>query len=205
MKLYDIHIFPRLLDVACNLAPVRRERQQLVPLARGRVLEVGIGTGLNIPYYDPARVEKVWGLDPAVEMHRLAADRITRSGLDVELIGLSGEQIPLDDHTFDTVVVTYTLCTIPDPVQALQEMRRVLKPGGELLFSEHGQAPDEAIRRWQDRLTPLWRRFSGGCHLNRPIPELIQAGGFRLRGLESHYLTGFKTLAFNYRGVAIPA
>jgi ubiquinone/menaquinone biosynthesis C-methylase UbiE len=183
---------------------VRRQREQVVPLAQGRVLEIGIGTGLNIPHYDPAKVETVWGLDPAVAMQRRAAERVARAGLDVELIGLSGEQIPMDDNTFDTVVITYTLCTIPDAVTALRDMRRVLRRGGQLLFCEHGCAPDEAVRRWQDRLTPIWRRFSGGCHLNRCVPELLQAGGFKVQQMEMLYLNGLKPWTFNYRGVALP-
>jgi ubiquinone/menaquinone biosynthesis C-methylase UbiE len=168
------------------------------------VLEIGIGTGLNIPHYNPAKIEKVWGLDPAVAMHRRAAERVARAGLDVQLIGLSGEQIPMDDNTFDTVVITYTLCTIPDAVTALREMRRVLKRGGQLLFCEHGRAPDETVRRWQDRLTPIWRRFSGGCHLNRSVPELLKTGGFKVQQMETLYLNGLKPWTFNYRGVALP-
>jgi ubiquinone/menaquinone biosynthesis C-methylase UbiE len=204
MTLYDKHIFPTLMDFACGLAPVRRQREMIVPLARGRVLEVGIGTGLNLPYYDNNNVEKIWGLDPALEMHRRAAERVARSGLEVELIGLSGERVPMDEDTFDTVVVTYTLCSIPDVMQALREMRRVLKPGGQLVFCEHGRAPDAVMSRWQDRLTPMWRHFAGGCHLNRPIPDLIRQAGFKPRHIDSRYLTGFKSVGFNYRGVAIP-
>lgn len=202
MSFYDKHVLPRLIDIACSLKPVRRQRQKVVPRARGRVLEIGIGTGLNIPYYDPTRIEKVWGLDPGLAMHKLAARRAAQYRIDVELVGLSAEQIPMDDNTFDTVLVTYTLCSIPDVMNALCEMRRVLKPDGDLLFCEHGLAPDENVRRWQRRLTPLWGKIAGGCHLDRPIPELIRQAGFTVKDLETLYLPGPRPLTFNYWGAA---
>lgn len=202
MGYYDRHILPRLIDLACSVRPVQRQREKIVPRAHGQVLEVGIGTGLNLFYYDPIKVEKIWGLDPALEMQRLANKRVGRSGLDVELIGLSGEQIPMDDHSFDTVLVTYTLCSIPDILKALGEMCRVLKPGGELLFCEHGLAPDEKVRRWQHRLALIWQKIAGGCHLDRPIPELIRQAGFKIRDLETMYLPGPRPLTFNYWGSA---
>ena len=201
---YDRHILPYVLDIACGIKPVTRQRRKVVPLAEGRVLEIGIGSGLNMPHYDKARVAKVVGLDPALQMHRLAKKRIARAGLDVELIGLSAETIPQDDASFDTVVCTYTLCTIPDPVSALREMRRVLKPGGRLLFCEHGRAPDENIRRWQDRLDRVWGRISGGCHLTRDVPALLRDSGFRCNDMETMYLPGPKPLTFNYWGSATP-
>jgi ubiquinone/menaquinone biosynthesis C-methylase UbiE len=199
---YDRHILPYLIDFACGIKPVRRQRRKVVPLARGRVLEIGIGTGLNLEHYDKARIEKVVGLDPGLQMHRLARKRVTRAGIAVELVGLSAEQIPFDAGAFDTVVVTYSLCTIPDPVAALKEMRRVLKPGGDLLFCEHGIAPDASVRRWQDRLTPLWSKMSGGCHLNRDIPGLLAQAGFRSDDMETMYLPGPRPLTFNYWGTA---
>ena len=199
---YDRHILPYLIDFACGIKPVRRQRRKVVPLARGRVLEIGIGTGLNLEHYDKARIEKVVGLDPGLQMHRLARKRVTRAGIVVELVGLSAEQIPFDAGAFDTVVVTYSLCTIPDPVAALKEMRRVLKPGGDLLFCEHGIAPDASVRRWQDRLTPLWSKMSGGCHLNRDIPGLLAQAGFRSDDMETMYLPGPRPLTFNYWGTA---
>jgi ubiquinone/menaquinone biosynthesis C-methylase UbiE len=205
MSFYEKHVLPYLIDLACGIRPVQRQRQKLVPLASGKVLEIGIGTGLNLPYYDPVKIERIWGLDPALEMHALAAQRVTRSGLPVELIGLSAEKIPMADHSFDTVLLTYTLCSISDPVTALGEMRRVLKPDGRLLFCEHGQAPDESVRRWQDRLTPAWSRIAGNCHLNRAVPRLLEEGGFRLERLDTMYLPGPRPLTYNYWGVARPA
>lgn len=175
---YDRHILPWLVDLACGLPTFARQRRQVVPLAHGRVLEVGLGTGRNLPHYDPTRVQQVVGVDPALRLNRLAARRAAKSGLDVTLMGLSAETLPADDASFDTVVCTYTLCTIPDPLAALREMRRVLKPGGRLLFAEHGLAPDAAVARWQHRIQPLWHPVAGGCHLNRDIPALLREAGF---------------------------
>jgi ubiquinone/menaquinone biosynthesis C-methylase UbiE len=201
---YDRNILPYVIDLACGLKAVRRQRDKVVPRAEGRVLEIGIGTGLNMPHYDKTRIGRIVGVDPALQMHRLAQKRIRKAGLDVELIGLSAERLPLPDASFDTVVLTYTLCSIPDPVAALREMRRVLKAGGRLLFCEHGVAPDAGVRRWQDRLTPTWKRFSGGCHLNRDVPALLKEGGFAVREMETMYLPGPRPMTFNYWGAAIP-
>lgn len=202
MNVYERFVVPYLIDFACGIKPVRMQREKVLPLASGKVLEIGIGTGLNMAYYDKARVEKIWGLDPALQMHRLAAKRIKKAGLDVELVGLPAEEIPMDDASFDSIVCTYTLCTIPDPVQALTEMRRVLKPGGRLIFCEHGEAPDEKVRRWQKRLNPIWRPLAGGCNLDRPVPKLLEQGGFQVHGLETMYLPGPKPMTFNYWGSA---
>ena len=199
---YDRHILPLALDFACGLPMVGRQRQLVVPLAQGRVLEVGIGTGLNMRYYDKSRITKIVGLDPALELHPLARERIAQAGLEVELLGLSAESIPLPDASFDTVLITYTLCTIPDPLAALREMRRVLAPGGQLLYCEHGRAPDASVQRWQERLQPLWGKLAGGCHLGRDIPALLQAAGFQLPDLHTGYLPGPRPMTFHYWGVA---
>jgi ubiquinone/menaquinone biosynthesis C-methylase UbiE len=204
MRIYDKYLLPYLIDLACGIRPVRRQRQKLVPLAYGKVLEIGIGTGLNLPHYDASKIERIWGLDPALEMHSLATKRVVQSGLAVELVGLSAEKIPMADHSFDTVLLTYTLCSIGNPVAALKEMHRVLKPGGQLLFCEHGQAPDIPVRRWQDRLTPVWRRIAGNCHLNRSVPKLLEESGFWAEKLETMYLPGPRPLTFNYWGLARP-
>jgi ubiquinone/menaquinone biosynthesis C-methylase UbiE len=199
---YERHVLPWLVDLACSVRPVRRQRQKVVPLARGRVLEIGIGTGLNLAHYDRAVVETIVGLDPGVEMHPLARRRSRNAGLAVELVGLSAERIPFDDGSFDTVLVTYALCTIPDPLAALREMRRVLRPGGRLVFCEHGRAPEASVRRWQDRLTPVWGQLAGGCRLNRDIPALLGQAGFRSADLQQMYLPGPRALTYNYWGTA---
>lgn len=199
---YDRHILPYVIDLACGLKPIRKQREKVVPGAQGRVLEIGIGTGLNLRHYDRSRVSAVVGVDPALRMHRLAKQRIAQTGLPVELIGLQAEKLPIGDHSFDTVVCTYTLCTIPDPVAALQEMRRVLKPGGRLIFCEHGRAPEDSVRRWQDRLQPLWGRIAGGCHLGRDIPALLRAGGFESPDMQRGYVPGPRPMTYNYWGQA---
>lgn len=176
---YEHHILPTLLDWACSMKPIQAQRAQLLPRAQGRVMEVGVGTGLNLPFYDARRVRRLVGVDPGLQMHPLALRRSRAAGLPLELMGLSAEKLPVEDASFDTVVSTYTLCTIPDPVAALREMRRVLAPGGRLLFCEHGLAPDPRVQRWQARLAPLWSRVAGGCQLSRDIPALLQEAGFQ--------------------------
>ncbi|MDP2368913.1 class I SAM-dependent methyltransferase, partial [Rhodoferax sp.] len=176
---YERHILPRALDYACGMPMVGRMRQLVVPRAQGRVLEVGIGTGLNMRYYDQSRVTHITGLDPALQLHPLARERIAQSGLKVELVGLSAEKIPLPNASFDTVLITYTLCTIPNPHAALLEMRRVLAPTGKLLYCEHGRAPDASVQRWQERLQPLWGPVAGGCQLGRDIPALLILTSFQ--------------------------
>ena len=203
MGLYERFILPKVVHLTCSSKPIRYQRRQVVPLAKGRVLEIGIGSGLNLPYYDPSKVERVWGLEPSMQMRAMAEKRVRETQLKVEFIGLSDDEIPLESDSVDTVLVTYTLCTIPDVVRALEGMRRVLKPGGELIFSEHGLAPDENVRRWQDRLNPIWKRLGGGCNLNRPIPSLIEQGGFKIKSMETMYIPGWKPASFNYWGTAV--
>lgn len=204
MTLYSKYILPTAVHFTCGLKPNMRQREKVVPNARGRVLEIGIGSGLNLPFYDATKVTKVWGLDPSPEMTRMAQRTASSLAFEVEFIGLPGEQIPLEDNSVDTVLVTYTLCTIPDTTPALRQMVRVLRPGGDLIFCEHGAAPDASVRRWQDRLNPIWKRFGGGCNLNRPIPALIETGGFRITALETMYIPGWRPASFNYWGTAVP-
>jgi ubiquinone/menaquinone biosynthesis C-methylase UbiE len=179
-----------------------RQREKVVPLARGRVLEVGIGSGLNLPYYDRGKVEKVFGLDPSPEMTAKARRAARYMGWEVGFIDASAESIPLGAGTIDTVLITYTLCTIPEAQSALREMRRVLRPGGKLVFCEHGFAPDASVRKWQHAITPLWKRLAGGCHLDRDIPALLALGGFRVSDMNTMYLPGWRPATFNYWGVA---
>ncbi len=201
MNWYDQHILPWLIDVACGLPMAQAKRRLLVPQAKGRVLEIGMGTGRNLPFYDRSRITALVGVDPALQMHRLARQRSRAAGIAVELMGLSAEQLPTPDASFDTVVCTYTLCSIPDPAQALSEMRRVLVPGGKLLFCEHGRAPDADVRRWQQRLQPLWGPLAGGCQLGRDIPSLLDAAGFAAT-TQAAYLAGPRPVTFHYWGEA---
>ncbi len=203
MGFYEKHVLPRFINCACGTKPIMKQREKVVPRASGTVLEIGIGTGLNLPFYDPSRVERLIGLDPSEKSWELAGRRAAHLDFDVEFIGLPGEEIPLEDDSVDTVLVTFSLCTIPDPVAALRGMARVLKPDGRLVFCEHGRAPDDKVRRWQDRINPAWRRIAGGCNLNRDIPQLLEAGGFRVSELEQRYLPGTPRFAgYNYWGSA---
>ncbi|MDE0949993.1 MAG: methyltransferase domain-containing protein [Halioglobus sp.] len=203
MGFYDGYVLPRFINCACGSKPIMKQRQKVVPLASGTVLEIGIGTGLNLPHYDASRVDRLIGLDPSVASWALAGARAEHLGFEVEFIGLPSEQIPLDDASVDTVVVTFSLCTIPDPVTALEGMARVLRPEGSLIFCEHGRAPDTNVQKWQDRINPIWRRLAGGCHLNRDIPALLSSGGFEVSALEAGYLPGTPRIAgYNYWGSA---
>ena len=205
MNFYDRYFMPVLIDLCCGMQAIQEQRALLLPRAEGRVLEIGIGTGRNLPFYDPSKLESLQGLDPADQMNAKAARRAEAAGLKVELLSLSAEAIPASAASYDTVVCTFTLCTIPDPVKALHEMRRVLKPSGKLLFCEHGLSPDEGVSRWQDRLTPWWRPIAGGCHLNRHVPTMLAEGGFRAVEIEAGYLKGPKPMVWVTRGLAVPA
>lgn len=202
MGFYDRHILPHLIDCACGMGHVMKARAQLVPLAHGQVLEIGIGSGLNLEFYDPNKVSRIVGVDPSAAMQDLARKRAAGIGIAVEMIALELGQIQAADGSFDSIVCTFTLCTIPDAVAALKEMRRVLKPGGQLYFCEHGLAPEASVQRWQQRLTPLWKPLAGGCHLDRDIPALLLAGGFQVRQLDTGYLPGPRPMTYIYRGWA---
>lgn len=181
-----------------------RLREQSVVAARGRVLEIGVGSGLNIPFY-PRTLEALIGVDPSPELLAKARRHAAWVHFPVQLIEGRAEDLPLEDRSVDCAVMTWTLCSIGDPAAALAQIRRVLRPDGQLIFIEHGQAPDARIRWWQDRITPAWRRISGGCHLNRPVKRLIEDAGLRLTSLETGYLVqGPRPFAFHYRGLAVP-
>jgi len=201
MGIYASYVLPRLMDRALQSPVVAAERAKCVPRASGRVLEVGIGSGLNLPFYRPT-VETLCGLDPSVDLWRLATARVARTPFPVEFVGASAERLPIADASFDAVVTTFTLCTIPDPPAALGEISRVLKPDGRLLFVEHGRAPDARVCGWQDRLTPLWRRLAGGCHLNRKIDELIVSAGFSIVEMDARYSAFPKLHGYFFAGTA---
>lgn len=203
MRFYDRFILPRIVHGTCSLKPVMWQRVKIVPAASGKVLEIGFGSGLNLPFYDTKKVSYVWALDPAEEMWHLAQKKIQNVPFPVEFIKAPAEKIPLGNGVVDSVVVTYAFCTIPDVLGALAEIKRVLKPSGRLLFCEHGLAPDRKVARWQNRLTPIWKRLGGGCHLNRPIPLLLQEGGFQVVDMQAMYIPGWRPASFNYWGTAI--
>jgi SAM-dependent methyltransferase len=204
-SLYDRFILPKLLGCACSSPPVMKQRAKVVPQAAGRVLELGIGLGLNLGFYDPDKVTGVTGVDPAAKLRAaaLAAARDPRVAVTVE--DGTAEALPFEDRSFDTVVCTFTLCSVHTPPAALAEARRVLKPGGTFLFCEHGLAPDPGVAKWQRRIEPVWKRIAGGCHLTRPISTAIAAAGFRLGQVDSMYVPKTPRIAaWNEWGAATP-
>jgi ubiquinone/menaquinone biosynthesis C-methylase UbiE len=204
MGFYSDVILPKLCHLAMRNERLVPYRERVIGAAEGRVLEIGAGSGLNLPFYRPA-VQEILALEPAPQLVEMARRTTRQANVSVRFIEASAEAIPLDEQSVDTVITTWTLCTIPKAVTALAEMRRVLRPGGRLLFAEHGLAPDERVRLWQDRLTPVWRCLSGGCHLNRPIQRMIEAGGFRIDRLVTGYMAGLKPMTFMYEGSARPS
>jgi ubiquinone/menaquinone biosynthesis C-methylase UbiE len=204
MSFYDRRVLPWLIELCMRNKEARRYRERVIPQATGRVLEVGVGSGLNIPFYGTT-VDHLFALEPSPELRKMAGRRTRGARFTVEFLDRSAEEIPLERGSVDTVVTTWTLCTIPDAIGALREMKRVLKPGGLLLFVEHGLAPDASVQAWQHRLNPLWNRIGGGCNLNRKIDELIVRSGFRLAELETEYVKGLKPMSFTYSGRAVPA
>ncbi len=202
MGFYNRYILPRCLDMACGIGPVEKQRAKVVPLAKGHVVEIGIGSGLNLAHYDPSRVNTVIGVDPDDNIWARSADRRAAVDFPVDRIGLSGENIPLETDCADTVVVTYSLCTIPDPVAALKEMRRILRPDGDILFCEHGRAADINVSKWQSRIDPIWKELAGGCHSGRDIPALFDRAGLKIIELNEMYIPGPKILSYNYWGRA---
>jgi ubiquinone/menaquinone biosynthesis C-methylase UbiE len=202
MSLYSRVILPRLIDLVMGNKAAAAERAKLVPVASGTVLEIGVGSARNVPYYGPD-VRVVYGVDPSVELWDIGRRRLGAQRLSVRYLAASAEHLPVADRRVDTVLSTWTLCSIPDVRAALRELRRAIKPGGRFVFIEHGRAPDARVRAWQDRLTPVWARISAGCHLNRPIDVLIQEAGFSLLTLDREYTNGPKPMAYLYKGVAL--
>lgn len=203
MGFYADRILPSLVDLAMRNKMLGPFRERVTAAAEGRVLEVGIGSGFNLPLYGP-QAEEIIGLEPSQPLLGRARKNAELAAAPVRLIGGTAEAIPLDDRSVDTVVMTWTGCSIPDIRSALAEMRRVLRPGGRLVFVEHGRSPDPGVQVWQDRLTPLWRRVAGGCHLNRKIDEIAQGSGFAIERLDTGYIRGPKLMTFMYEGIAKP-
>lgn len=203
MGFYQERILPHLIHLAMRQHNLADYRSRVIPAAEGEVLEIGIGSGLNLPYYSAA-VQRVIGLDASPNLLGMSRRAAARTSAPVELIESSAESMPLYNRSIDTVVTTWTLCSIPDVQRALGEMRRVLRPGGRLLFVEHGRAPEPNVRWWQDKLTPVWKRLGGGCHLNRAISDVIESAGFRIERLNTGYMRGPKPMTFMYEGGARP-
>jgi len=204
MSLYEKYVLPKFLNCACGSKPVSYQRKKVVPLAEGKVLEIGIGSGLNLPFYDKAKIDEIWGLDPSEELSEMAKQVADEESMEVKFISSGAEDIPLPDNYFDCVLVTYTMCTIPEVQRANQEIRRVLKEDGKMIFCEHGEAPDQNIRKWQNRINPFWGKLAGGCNINRKIPSLIQDSGFDIIEMEAMYLPNTPKIAgYNYWGYAV--
>lgn len=204
MNLYERYLLPRLIDLAMRNPEATRYRKKMIPATNGRVLEFGAGSGLNLPFYG-AGVSELIALDPSEELAAMARRKRAPAGFPVEYLARSAEEIPIENRSIDTVVTTWTLCTVPDALRALREARRVLKPGGVLIFVEHGLAPDPGVQRWQRRLNPMWRPMAGGCNLDRRIDQLIREAGFDIPDLANKYLKGPRPFTYTYFGHARPA
>ena len=204
MSLYSKYILPKILDFCCATKPIRKQREKVVPLCKGIVLEIGSGSGLNFPYYKTSKVKKIFALEPDKEMIELARQETKKSSIEITFLQEYAERISLKDNSVDTILLTYSLCTIPDPISALKEMKRVLRSNGCLVYCEHGMAPESSIRKWQNRLNPINSYFSGGCNLNRNITQLITESGFKIQKSETMYLPGTtKLVGYNYWGTAV--
>ena len=203
MPFYRDYIYPHLVDILGDPSPIQKIRQQIIPLVNGKVLEIGAGSGANFHHYDPTRVSKLYALEPNLGMIRLAERQAHRTKLNIEFLDLPGERIPLDDGTVDTVVTTFTLCTIPGIMDAIQGIARVLRPDGKLIFFELGLSPDPEVQRWQKLLEPIHRWLFQGLYLTRDIPSLIMEGGFQIKQMETGYLAQFpKSLSYCWWGTA---
>jgi ubiquinone/menaquinone biosynthesis C-methylase UbiE len=203
LSFYNKYILPKVLNCACASKPINYQRDKIVPLAEGVVLDVGIGSGLNIPFYNKTKIKQLYGLDPSKELLDIAKSVAYEENLEIEFLECGAESIPLPDKSIDTVLVTYTMCTIPDVALSNSEIIRVLKDDGKLLFCEHGLAPDKNIAKWQKRINPLWSKIAGGCNLNRDIPNLISSSGFKISNMEEMYLPSTPKFAgYNFWGVA---
>ena len=203
MGFYNKYILPKFLNCACGTKPINFQRDKIVPLAKGIVLDVGIGSGLNIPFYNKSKIDHLYGLDPSDELLKIAKSIAEKHKLEIEFLECGAEAIPLPDNSIDTVLITYTMCTIPDVELSNLEIMRVLKPEGQLLFCEHGLAPDKNIVKWQRRINPIWNKIAGGCNLNRDIPKLITSSGFKILDMEEMYLPSTPKFAgYNYWGIA---
>ena len=202
MGLYNKYILPKVIDWTCKQGPNMKQREKVVPLASGNVLEIGIGSGLNLPYYNQEKVKHLTAIDPSIEIWNKNSSNISELPFDFEFIKAIAEDIPADNDSFDTVVFTYTLCSIPNTEQAFAEIKRVLKTNGQVIFCEHGKAPDKTVQRWQNTINPIWKILGGGCSLNRDIPFIIENNGLIINKMDTMYIPGWKPASFNYWGTA---
>ena len=202
-KLYERHVLPKILDACCSTKPVNYQRNKIVPHAKGKILEIGIGSGINIPFYNKANVEKIYGLDPSEELNHIAQKKAINNNLEIDFLLNGAEEIPLPSNSMDTILITYTLCTIQDLESSLKEIKRVMKDDAVMLFCEHGTAPDKNIIKWQNRINPIWGKLFGGCNINRDIPNILKESGFKINTLDQMYLPSTpKIVGYNYWGEA---
>ncbi len=202
MGFYSKYILPSFINIACQINSIKKQREKVIPLAQGNVLEIGVGSGLNLPFYDKSKIIKLTAIDPSEDLWHTVAVDLKTIPFEFEFIKASAEDLPFPDQSFDTVVATYTLCTIPDAHKALLEMRRVLKKDGVLIFCEHGKAPNERTIKVQQILNPLWKQLAGGCNLDRDIPKIIENSGFKIQDLKEMYIPGWRPACYNYWGTA---
>jgi ubiquinone/menaquinone biosynthesis C-methylase UbiE len=202
MGLYNKYILPKVIDWTCKQRPNMRQREKVVPLAMGNVLEIGIGSGLNLPFYNQEKVKHLTAIDPSTEIWNKNSIDINKLPFGFDFIKAIAENMPFDNNSFDTVVFTYTLCSIPNTEKAFEETRRVLKANGQVIFCEHGKAPDKAIQKWQNYINPIWKKLGGGCTLNRDIPLIIENNGLIINKMDTMYIPGWKPASFNYWGTA---
>ena len=200
---YENYVLPKMLDCCCSTKPISYQRKKIVPEASGTILEIGIGSGLNIPYYQKSRINKVIGLEPSEQLCKMAKKTADDNNFSIDFLVNGAEEIELPSNSIDTILLTYTLCSIPEPYIALKEIMRVMKSDGRILFCEHGIAPDEVVQKWQNRINPLWGKLFGGCNINRDIPNILKNGGFKINSLDKMYLPSTpKIVGYNYWGEA---
>tara|TARA_B100001287_G_scaffold140347_1_gene118129 strand:- start:61 stop:684 length:624 start_codon:yes stop_codon:yes gene_type:complete len=200
---YENYVLPKMLDCCCSTKPISYQRKKIVPEASGTILEIGIGSGLNIPYYQKSKINKVIGLEPSEQLCKMAKKTADDNNFSIDFLVNGAEEIELPSNSVDTILLTYTLCSIPEPYIALKEIMRVMKSDGRILFCEHGIAPDEVVQKWQNRINPLWGKLFGGCNINRDIPNILKNGGFKINSLDKMYLPSTpKIVGYNYWGEA---
>lgn len=202
MGLYNKYILPNVIDWTCNQQPNKKQREKIIPLASGNVLEIGIGSGLNLPFYNKEKVKHLLAIDPSLELWNKNLIDTNNLSFDFSFIKAVAENIPANNNSFDTVVLTYTLCSIANTTEAFDEIKRVLKTNGKVIFCEHGKAPDKSVQKYQNFINPIWKQLGGGCTLNRDIPSIIEYNGLIIDKMDSMYIPGWKPASYNFLGSA---